>query len=360
MAKLKKVLIMAGGTGGHIFPGLAVAELLREENIEVHWLGTQKGLESRLVSEAQFPLHFINISGLRGKGVKALFLAPFRLLRAISQAVQVIKSVNPDIVIGMGGFVSGPGGIASWLLRCPLIIHEQNAKAGLTNKWLARIASKVLEGFPDTFDQGHKIITTGNPVRIEIAQLPSRDGRSVEMGTPLNLLVLGGSLGAAAINELLPRALAQIPDYARPKVYHQTGEKHLETTVQAYQAAGVEARVTAFIADMGQAYEWADIVLCRAGASTIAELCAAGLASILVPYPYAVDDHQTANANYLVKHQAAVLIQQAVLTEEMLARILNEMSSAPARREAMGMAAYQLRKLDATKKVYEICGEICR
>jgi UDP-N-acetylglucosamine--N-acetylmuramyl-(pentapeptide) pyrophosphoryl-undecaprenol N-acetylglucosamine transferase len=359
MSKLKKVLIMAGGTGGHIFPGLAVARLLREQNIDVHWLGTEKGLEARLVPEAQFPLHFISISGLRGKGIKAILLAPFRLCRAVFQAMKIIRSVKPDVVIGMGGFVSGPGGVASWLLRRPLIIHEQNAKAGLTNKWLSRIASKVLEGFPDTFNQHQKIVTTGNPVRIEIALLPAPDTRTSRPAKPLHLLALGGSLGAAAINELLPRALARLPLADRPLVYHQTGERHAETTMHAYKEAGVVAEVVPFISDMSQAYAWADIVLCRAGASTIAELCAAGLASILVPYPYAVDDHQTANANYLVKHNAAVLIQQAVLTEESLAALLNELSAAPAQRTAMANAAYQLRKLDATKKVFEICGEIC-
>jgi UDP-N-acetylglucosamine--N-acetylmuramyl-(pentapeptide) pyrophosphoryl-undecaprenol N-acetylglucosamine transferase len=359
MAKLQKVLIMAGGTGGHIFPGLAVAKLLREKEIEVQWLGTEKGLEARLVPEAGFQLHFITIAGLRGKGLKTLLFAPFNLVRAILQARKIIKKIKPDVVIGMGGFVSGPGGIASWLLRRPLIIHEQNAKAGLTNKYLAKIASKVLEGFPDTFIQRRKIITTGNPVRTEIALIPSPESRSKEPNKPLHLLALGGSLGAAAINELLPRALAKLSVNERPLVYHQTGEKHAETTQHAYQAAGVEAVVTPFIANMGEAYTWADIVLCRAGASTIAELCAAGLASILIPYPYAVDDHQTANANYLVKHNAAVLIQQAVLTEETLVNVLNELSTASAR-AAMGQAAYELRQLDATKKVFEICGEICR
>ncbi len=360
MSKLQKVLIMAGGTGGHIFPGLAVANLLRQENIEVHWLGTEKGLEARLVPAADFPLHYISIAGLRGKGLKTLLLGPFRLGQAILQAVKIIHHIKPDVVIGMGGFVSGPGGIASWLLRRPLIIHEQNAKAGLTNKYLAKIASKVLEGFPDTFIQRRNIVTTGNPVRTEIAAIPAPENRLKIPNKPLHLLALGGSLGAAAINELLPRALAQLPVNDRPLVYHQTGEKHAEITQKAYHDAGVEAVVTPFIANMSEAYTWADIVLCRAGASTIAELCAAGLASILIPYPYAVDDHQTANAKYLVKHNAAVLIQQAVLTEAALVNVLNELSTAPAQRAAMGQAAYELRQLDATQKVFEICGEICR
>jgi UDP-N-acetylglucosamine--N-acetylmuramyl-(pentapeptide) pyrophosphoryl-undecaprenol N-acetylglucosamine transferase len=360
MRNLKKVLIMAGGTGGHVFPGLAVARMLKEQGIEVHWLGTQKGLEARLVSEAGFPIHFISISGIRGKGIKNLMFAPFRLVWAVGQALRIIHRLKPDVVLGMGGFVSGPGGIASWLLRRPLMIHEQNAKVGLTNQWLARIAAKVLEGFPDTFLQRQKIVTTGNPVRVEIARLPAPNSRDPHRHSPLHLLVVGGSLGAAAINELVPSALAKLPVSERYSVYHQTGERHLESTVKAYAAAGVEARVSAFIADMDQAYAWADIVLCRAGALTIAELCAAGLASILVPYPHAVDDHQTANANYLVKHNAAMLIQQDVLTEDGLANLLKQLSASPEQRTAMAQAAYGLRRVDATKKVFEICGEICR
>jgi len=360
MGKLQKVLIMAGGTGGHVFPGLAVAKQLREQGIEVHWLGTRKGLESRLVPEAGFPIDFISIGGLRGKGAKDLLLAPLRLLMAIIQSLRVIHRLKPDVVLGMGGFVSGPGGIATWLLRHPLVIHEQNAKAGLTNKWLACVAVKVLEGFPGTFSSRNKIVTTGNPVRVEIAQLPSPASRFQGRNNPLRLLVVGGSLGAAAFNELVPRALAKLSEGERPAVYHQTGERHLENTLKAYETAGVKADVVPFITDIDKAYAWADIVLCRAGALTVAELCAAGLGAILVPYPYAVDDHQTANANYLVKHNAAMLIQQTVLTEDGLAAIVKQLSESPAERLAMALAAYQLRQIDATNKVLEICGEICR
>lgn len=351
MSQLQKVLIMAGGTGGHVFPGLAVAKRLREKNIEVHWLGTQKGLEARLVPESGFPIHFISISGLRGKGIKDIFFAPFRLFFAVMQSLRVMLQLKPDVVIGMGGFVSGPGGIASWLLRRPLVIHEQNAKAGLTNRWLARLATRVLEGFPGTFSRQNKVVTTGNPVRIEIAKLPLKTPQATDK--PLRLLVLGGSLGAAAINDLVPRALAKIAMTARPEVYHQTGEKHFENTLKAYQSLGVTAKVVPFIADMDQAYAWADIVLCRAGALTIAELCAAGLGAILVPYPHAVDDHQTANAEFLVKHQAALLVQQAVLTEEKLITILQTLS--PEQRLSMAAAAYQLRQIDATDKVLNVC-----
>jgi UDP-N-acetylglucosamine--N-acetylmuramyl-(pentapeptide) pyrophosphoryl-undecaprenol N-acetylglucosamine transferase len=338
MSELKRVLIMTGGTGGHVFPGIAVARELQMHGITVAWLGTEKGMEARLVPAAGIPLHFISISGLRGKGFKALLLAPWKLLKAITQAAKVIRQFKPDIVLGMGGFVSGPGGIASWLLGYPLIIHEQNAKAGLTNKWLALVAAKVLEAFPDTFSARKKIITTGNPVP------PAQ--RFAGRSQPLHLLVIGGSLGAAAFNELVPKALALLDAKERPDVLHQTGEKHTAITQQNYVDLNLTATVQPFIEDMGSAYAWADVVLCRAGA-------------ILVPYPYAVDDHQTANANYLVKNSAAMIIQQTELTPESLASIIKELSASPAKRTAMAQAAYQLRKIDATNNVFKICGEVC-
>jgi UDP-N-acetylglucosamine--N-acetylmuramyl-(pentapeptide) pyrophosphoryl-undecaprenol N-acetylglucosamine transferase len=361
MGNLQKVLIMAGGTGGHVFPGLAVAQLLGEQGVAVDWLGTASGLEARLVPESGIPIHYISISGVRGKGLLNKALAPFRLFWAVMQSMRIIHQLKPDVVLGMGGFASGPGGIASWLLRYPLVIHEQNAKAGLTNKWLARFAVKVLEGFPGTFPANGKAVATGNPVRIEIAKLPSPDARVVDrVDQRLRLLVLGGSLGAAAINDLVPQALAELSIEERPLVYHQTGAKHLDDTLKAYAKSRVEAEVVPFITDMDKAYAWADIVLCRAGALTIAELCAAGLGAILVPYPHAVDDHQTANANYLVKNHAALLIQQTALTVNGLATLLRELAASPTQREAMAHAAYQLRQIDATNKVFKICGEICR
>jgi len=361
MGKLQKVLVMAGGTGGHVFPGLAVAKLLRDEGVDVQWLGTQKGIEARLVPQAGIPIHYISISGVRGKGAASLLLAPFRLFWAIIQATRIIYQIKPDVVLGMGGFASGPGGIASWLLRRPLIIHEQNAKPGTTNKWLAHLASKVLEGFPQTFPANDKAITTGNPVRTEIAAVEAPTKRLLGRDKqPLRLLVLGGSLGAAAINDLVPQALAQLPQAERPEVYHQTGEKHFNQAIAAYEDAGVKAKIVPFITNMDEAYAWADIVLCRSGALTIAELCAVGLGSILVPYPHAIDDHQTANANYLTKNKAAVLIQQSALTNEGLNTLLQKLSASPAERTAMAEAAYGLRKTDATNKVIQICGEICR
>jgi UDP-N-acetylglucosamine--N-acetylmuramyl-(pentapeptide) pyrophosphoryl-undecaprenol N-acetylglucosamine transferase len=359
MNKLKKVLIMAGGTGGHVFPALAVARALQQQGISVAWLGTSKGLEARVVPEAGIPLHLITITGVRGKGLKSLLTAPWRIMIAIMQAMRIIRQFTPDIVLGFGGFVSGPGGVASWLLRHPLIIHEQNARAGTTNKLLARIASKVLEGFPDTFTMRDKIVTTGNPVRAEIAVLPPPMQRFANRVHPLRLLVIGGSLGAAAFNELVPKALALLPVNERPEVLHQAGDKHAGLTQQHYTDLNVAATVQPFIADMGGAYAWADVVLCRAGALTIAELCAAGLGAILVPYPHATDDHQTANANYLVKNAAAVLIQQTDLTALGLSEIIQELSASPDKRAQMAQAAYQLRKVDATSNVLRICGEVC-
>jgi UDP-N-acetylglucosamine--N-acetylmuramyl-(pentapeptide) pyrophosphoryl-undecaprenol N-acetylglucosamine transferase len=356
MAKLKKILIMAGGTGGHVFPGLAVANRMREAGVEVHWLGTAEKLEAQVVPEAGFPIHFISITGVRGKGIKDLLLAPFKLTAAVYQAIKIIRKIKPDIVLGMGGFASGPGGIASWLLRTPVVIHEQNARAGMTNTWLAYVAKKVLEGFPGTFHKN--VITIGNPVRKEMINLPSPAERFEKNNQPLQLLVLGGSLGAKALNELLPQALATLPETERPFVLHQTGEKHINDTKAAYQKAGVNAEIVPFIKEMDRAYASANLVLCRAGALTIAELCAVGLGAILVPFPHAVDDHQTANGNFMVENGAAILIQQKELTLEKLAKLLKEFYFSREKCIAMAEAAYQLRRVDATDKVLTICQEI--
>lgn len=358
MGKLTKVLIMAGGTGGHVFPGLAIAKQLRSEGVEVNWLGTMKGLEARIVPESNIPIHYISISGLRGKGLKDLFLGPVRLVVAVIQSLRVIRQFKPDLVLGLGGFVSGPGGIASWLSGYPLVIHEQNAKPGMTNKWLSYVAKKVLEGFPNTFSKRKNVITTGNPVRTEILALPDPEVRLSEHRLPLHLLVLGGSLGAAAINQLVPKALAKLPETERPLVIHQSGEKSYQETQTAYELLGLQADIRPFILKMDEAYGWADIVLCRAGALTIAELCAAGLGAILVPFPYAVDDHQTANADYMVKGEAAWLIQQSDLTEEKLINLLKQLYAERKKCVAMAKSAYKLRKIDATQHILTICEEI--
>lgn len=356
--QLKCVLIMAGGTGGHVFPGLAVANYLREQGVVVHWLGTSTGLEARVVPEAQIPLHVISIGGLRGKGLKPLLLAPFRIVKAVWQSMRVIRETQPDVVLGLGGYVSGPGGVASWLLRRPLIIHEQNAKAGLTNKLLMRLARVVLAGFPATFNPRANAITIGNPVRTEIAQLPAPAERLDPLREPLRLLVIGGSLGAQALNDMVPRALAQLAKEERPEVFHQTGDKFFYETKKTYESMGVRANLQPFIKDMSQAYAWADVVICRAGALTVAELCAVGLGAVFVPFPYAVDDHQTANAEYMVKRQAAVCIQQSELTAERLADIVRQFIQSPAQCLAMAQAAYGLRKTDVTEKIFNICQEV--
>lgn len=355
---LKRVLIMAGGTGGHIFPGLAVANYLREKNIEVEWLGTSHGLESQLVKEAGFPLHLIEISGIRGKGIKTLINAPFRISAAVLQSMKLIKHLNPDVVLGMGGFVSGPGGIASWMASRPLIIHEQNAKAGITNKILATVATRILEGFPSTFTPGKKVISIGNPVRSQIENLPPPQNRFAERASQLHLLILGGSLGAKAINEVVPYAMASMKPTERPQIIHQTGTKHFEEVKKVYESLGVEVNLKPFIQNMAEAYSWADVVLCRSGALTIAELCAVGLGAILIPFPHAVDDHQTANANFMVNNKAALCIQQTQFSAERLINSLKEVFYAPEKRLAMAEAAYQLRKVNVAERIFDIIKEV--
>jgi UDP-N-acetylglucosamine--N-acetylmuramyl-(pentapeptide) pyrophosphoryl-undecaprenol N-acetylglucosamine transferase len=296
-AEATRVLIVAGGTGGHVFPALAVASALRERGVEVTWLGTRRGMEAKRVPEAGFPLDWVEVRGLRGKGVVGWLLAPFRLLRALIQALAVMRRRAPDVVLGMGGFVSGPGGLAARLSGRPLVIHEQNAIPGLTNRLLSRLAGRVLVGFPGTFPGRER--HTGNPVRAAIARLPEPAARLAGRSGPMRLLVLGGSQGALGLNRVVPEALAELSPEARPEVWHQAGERHVALAQEEYGQAGVEGRVVAFIDDMSVAYAWADLVLCRAGALTIAELAAAGVGALLVPYPHAVDDHQSANAAFL-------------------------------------------------------------
>ncbi len=347
-----RVLIMAGGTGGHVFPALAVAEELRARGAEVVWMGTRRGLEAQVVPPTGIPMEWISVSGLRGKGVLAWVVAPWRLLRAAGQALGVILRRRPMVVLGMGGFVTGPGGFVTWLLRLPLVIHEQNAVAGLTNRLLAPLAMRVMEAFPATF--ARKAIHTGNPVRALIAELPPPELRFAERQGALRLLVLGGSLGARALNETLPAALAGLA--TRPDVWHQAGAKLIDEARAAYQSAGVDARVEPFIADMAEAYAWADLVVCRAGALTIAELAAAGVGAILVPYPHAVDDHQTRNAAYLVEAGAAQLIQQRDLSVERMRAALAALADR-ARLLTMASAARQCAKPEATRSVAELCME---
>lgn len=358
MLDLKRVLIMAGGTGGHVFPGLALATCLQRQGVEVHWLGTDRGLESTLVPDSGFQLHRVSIGGVRGKGLKTLLAAPYRIATAIAQSMRVIRQVKPDVIVGMGGFVSGPGGMAGWLSRCPLVIHEQNAKAGATNKILASFSRRVLEGFPDAFAASPKVMVTGNPVRADIEAMSAPASAMLPQRGRFRLLVLGGSLGAKPLNDLVPKAMALLGEDVRPEILHQTGGKHLEEAKKSYQSMGVDADIQPFIKDMAAAYSWADMVLCRAGALTVAELCAAGRGAVLVPYPHAVDDHQTANADYMVRGGAAVCVQQAELTQTRLAEMIRGFAQDPAKRVAMAQAAYALRKVQVAETMVSILREL--
>lgn len=351
------VLIMAGGTGGHVFPALACAREFQARGYRVHWLGTPRGIENELVPAAGLPLHLIQVSGLRGKGKLSLLKAPFQLIKALWQARKVVRELEPVCVLGMGGYVTGPGGLAARLSGAPLIIHEQNAVAGTANRSLVPFASRVCEAFPNTFAGSAKRRTTGNPVREELfletprASLRNRQPR---------LLILGGSLGAEPLNKLLPEALALVPAELRPEVFHQAGKQHDEVTGERYRSAGVEAQVAPFIKDMARAYAWADLVVCRAGALTISELAAAGLPSFLVPLPHAIDDHQTRNADYLAKEGAAVLLPQGSTDAATLAAQLTEVLMHPQRLNDMARTARRLAKPDATRSVVEICLEVAR
>ncbi|MBE0488780.1 MAG: undecaprenyldiphospho-muramoylpentapeptide beta-N-acetylglucosaminyltransferase [Halomonas sp.] len=309
---------MAGGTGGHVIPALSLARGLAAEGVEVAWLGSPRGIENRLVPEAGIPLHRIAVAGLRGNGAAGWLLAPLNLTRAVWQARQVIRTFDPQLVVGLGGFASGPGGLAAWLSRRPLVIHEQNAVAGLTNRALSRLARRVFAAFPQAFGERGEVI--GNPVREEIAALGEVPRAAEAMrGRRRRLLVVGGSLGAQALNECLPEALARMPEGARPEVRHQAGRNKDAATRQAYVEQGVDAEVISFIDDMAEAYAWADLVVCRAGALTVAELAAAAKPALFVPFPFAVDDHQTANARALVEEGAAELLPQTELSAATLA-----------------------------------------
>ena len=354
-----RILIMAGGTGGHVFPALAVARQLAAQGVEVQWLGTQQGLEAKIVPQDNIKMNWINVSGLRGKGSLSWLLAPFKLCRALMQALKTVRSYRPNVVLGMGGFVSGPGGVAAWLLRKPLVIHEQNAIAGLTNKLLAPLAAKVVQAFPSAFSERKNVLTAGNPVRKEISAIVEPDERFTGRSDALRVLVVGGSLGAQVFNKTLPAALRQLPAAERPQLWHQTGAKHLEVAKEAYAKAGVAARIEPFIENMAEAYAWSDVVICRAGALTVSELAAAGVASVLVPFPYAVDDHQTANAKYLSEQGAAVLLAQKQFSEERLVELLRSFAEVGGREKLLNMAkaARQLAKVNATDDVAKLCME---
>jgi UDP-N-acetylglucosamine--N-acetylmuramyl-(pentapeptide) pyrophosphoryl-undecaprenol N-acetylglucosamine transferase len=349
-------MIMAGGTGGHVFPALATARVLRARGFDIVWLGTRRGIEARLVPAEGIPVEWLSVSGLRGKGVATLLAAPFRLAMALVQALRAVRRHRPGVVLGAGGFVSGPGGVAAWLLRRPLVVHEQNAVAGLTNRLLARFADRVLEGFPGSFGAGVKAERVGNPVRPEIADVAPPERRYAGREGKARLLVFGGSQGAARLNAVVPAALAELPESLRPDVLHQTGARGVDETIAAYKSRGIEADVRAFIDDMAGAYGWADLAVCRSGALTVAELAAAGVPAVLVPFPAAVDDHQTKNARYVVGAGAAVLLPESELTPMSLAARLRELlESGRPRLLQMALAARATAITDADQRLADAC-----
>ena len=349
----KTALIMAGGTGGHIFPGLAVAEELRARGWRVHWLGAPGSMESRIVPQHGFPLELIDFSGVRGKGLATLALLPLRLLRAFWQALQVVRRVKPDVVVGLGGYITFPGGMMGVLCGKPLVLHEQNSVAGMANKVLAGVADRVFTAFPGVLKKAQWV---GNPLRAAFTRQAAPSERFVGRTGPLRLLVVGGSLGAQALNDIVPRALALIPAENRPVVTHQSGATQIDTLRANYQAAGVQAELTPFIDDTASAFAAADIIVCRAGASTVTEIAAVGAAAIFVPFPFAVDDHQTTNARFLVSAGGGWLVQQSDLTPEGLAKMLLN-SERPALVE-IAEKAKNMQKINATREVVAACEEL--
>ena len=354
-ATQKTALVMAGGTGGHIFPGLAVAQALREQGWKVHWLGAPGSMEERLVPPQGFPLETIDFSGVRGKGLLTLALLPLRLLKAFAQAWAVVRRVRPDVVIGLGGYISFPGGMMATLAGKPLILHEQNSVAGMANKVLANVASRVFCAFPNALPGAQWV---GNPLRQAFLQQPPPAERFAGRSGPLRILVVGGSLGAKALNDTVPQALALIPPEQRPQVRHQSGAKQMQALQASYAAAGVQAELTPFIDDTASAYAQADLVICRAGASTVTELAAVGAAAIYVPFPHAVDDHQTTNARFVVDAGGGWVVQQTALSPEKLAHMIQNMQRSTLLETAQ--KAKMMQKTEATAAVVTACQELAR
>jgi UDP-N-acetylglucosamine--N-acetylmuramyl-(pentapeptide) pyrophosphoryl-undecaprenol N-acetylglucosamine transferase len=354
-ASKRPVLIMAGGTGGHVFPALAVAAELSARGVAVAWLGTRRGLEARVVPAAGYPLETVRVSGLRGKGVLRLLLAPFMLTVALLQALFIQLRLRPCAVLGMGGFTAGPGGVIAWLLRRPLLIHEQNSVAGMTNRWLLPFARTVMEAFPGSLPATRHPVHTGNPVRAGITQLPAPAERFAMRTGALRVLVIGGSLGARALNETVPAAVQQLVAGHSLQLHHQAGRTDVDTVRAAYAAFDMDARVEAFIEDMAAAYAWADVVICRSGALTVAELAVVGVASILVPFPHATDDHQTGNARFLADAGAAILMPQSVMTADSLSGLLADFAEQRGMLEEMAGRARELALPDAARRVAALC-----
>ncbi|MGH8377982.1 MAG: undecaprenyldiphospho-muramoylpentapeptide beta-N-acetylglucosaminyltransferase [Gammaproteobacteria bacterium] len=350
-----KIVIMAGGTGGHVFPALAVAEALRARGHDVIWIGTRQGLEARVVPAAGIPIEWIEVGGIRGKGLGTLLRSPLRIARGVHQAFGILKRLRPAAVLGMGGFASGPGGLAARLLGYPLVLHEQNAIPGFTNRVLSHVAKRVLEGFPDSFAASRHSQYVGNPVRAAIAALPVPEVRFAAHTGPMRVLVIGGSQGAKVLNDTLPAALVRLSLPQHPEIWHQTGAHDVESVTAAYKTHGLAVRASSFIEDMAQAYAWADLAVCRAGALTVAELAAAGLGAVLVPFAAAVDDHQTRNAQFLVNAGAAELLSQSTLSPAALGSVLERLLSDRSHLLDMAKRARACAKPDAAAKVAEIC-----
>ncbi len=348
------LLVMAGGTGGHVYPALAVADYLRENGIKVVWLGTRSGLEARVAPNSGFDIRWMNVSGLRGKGLKRYLSMPFILLRAIVQGLKIVRDVQPDAILGMGGFASGPGAVSGWILRKPLLIHEANASAGLTNRLLAPFARRIMCGFPGTRGLPDRAEWTGNPIRTQIQ--PCNAGS--ERDSVLHLLVVGGSQGARVFNRNLPEFLSDLIARQKISVWHQCGRAQRGVVSDSYQKHGVDVRVDEFIDHMGDAYCWSDLVLCRAGAMTVAELCVAGVASVLVPFPFAAGDHQTANARFLTRHGAATLVEESRFDKATIDRLLTDLGEDRSRVRMMGERARDLARTDATDTVGKVCMEV--
>ncbi|MGB3621825.1 MAG: undecaprenyldiphospho-muramoylpentapeptide beta-N-acetylglucosaminyltransferase [Ketobacter sp.] len=356
--QIKRVLVTAGGTGGHVFPALAAAKVFQQRGIEVRWVGTRQGIESKIVPANEIDIEYLDIAGVRGQGVMRLITAPIKVSKAVLQVMGVVRRFNPDLVLGMGGFVTGPTGLGMWLSCRPVFVHEQNAIAGFTNKLLARIAKKVFQAFPGAFEASAKVETTGNPVRAEIVGLGDPAQRYAQRSGPIRVLILGGSQGAVALNQIVPKALAILGNDVDFQIKHQAGANNLGDAQKLYRAEAVEAEVLPFIDDMAAAYEWADLVVCRSGALTVSELAAAGVASLLIPYPFAVDDHQTRNGEYLSSAGAALLVQQKDLNETGLAELLRKKLMNRDSLSAMASIARSLAMQGATEKLVQRCMEV--
>ena len=354
-ASHRSVLIMAGGTGGHVFPALATANYLREQGINVEWLGTRRGIESRVVPAADISIHYIGVSGLRGKGIVSLFKAGMQMFNALFQSLKILRQIKPVCVLGMGGFVSGPGGMAAWLTGRPLVIHEQNAVAGTANKLLSHLSKKVLTGYPIALGEKSEFI--GNPIRADIVNIIPPQQRYDDRAGRIRLLVLGGSLGAKPINDILPETISLIAPDKRPDVWHQTGEQHIDSVRNAYQGFDLEVKAEAFIEDMTAAYEWADLVICRSGALTVAEIAATGVASILVPLPHAIDDHQTENARWLFDSRAAFMLKQSEMDVGSLTALVTHLSDR-SKLQTMAINAREVGRIDAAQRLASTCLEV--